>query len=107
MEFAGKIIHVTPLETIGEKQKRNLIIEEVKEGDYKNSVVVEFYWDKVALTTGYAEWDVVTVSINPRVREYNWKWYQTLSWWKITWNKSNPDAVAAPAPSTAVADFSF
>jgi hypothetical protein len=49
MDFEGKIIHISPVETLKNgKEKQSIVVEENKQ-DYPNSVVVSFMDAKVSL----------------------------------------------------------
>lgn len=102
MEFTGKIIFKGTPETFGENstQKLYIVLEEVTDREYKSSIAVEFYNDKIALIEPYNQGDVVKAFLNPRAREYNGRRYNGISCWKIeAQNGSAPAAAANNGPA--------
>lgn len=100
MQYEGKIVKILPLETIGQNntEKRTVILEENRESEYKGGLAFDLWWDKLSMLEGYNEGDIVTVSLNARVREYNGKRYNSISAWKIEKNTpQNGEEFVPPA----------
>ncbi len=99
MEFEGIVTVVWEEEKIWENQipKRTLVIEEETDREYKGSMAVEFFRDKVELLTDVNVWDKVRVGLNFRSREYNGRYFNTISGWRL-------DKVAAGAGGAASSD---
>lgn len=85
MEFEGNVIVVWEEEKIWENQipKRTLVIEEDTDREYKGSMAVEFFRDKAELLSDINVGDKVKVWLNFRSREYNWRYFNTISGWRI------------------------
>lgn len=87
MKFKGKVINKLSTETIStgwwEKTKQSVVLEEAVDKEYKGSIVIDFWGDRVQQLANVQVWDVIDVSINSKSREYNWRWYNSLTWWKI------------------------
>lgn len=98
MEFTGKIIFKSAPETFGENntQKLFVVLEEITDREYKASIAIEFYNDKIALIEPYNQGSVVKAFLNPRAREYNGRRYNGISCWKV---EAQNGSAAAPAPS--------
>ena len=52
-------------------------------GQYPEKLVVNFFGDNSDQLDSYAVGDIVTVSISFKSKEYDKKWYNHLSCWKI------------------------
>lgn len=91
-----KITHIIPTELVGEKQiaKAWLVLEEVKE-QHPNSLYVDIFGDKTEWLTNYNVWDIVEIEYNTKAREYNGKWYNSVSARQI--NKVNKETNVAPS----------
>lgn len=85
MDFTGKVLTKTPIESIGNQglTKQSLILEEIKEGQYKDSIMVEFFWEKCAMISELRSGDTVKVLFNPRAKEYNGRRYNSMNGWKV------------------------
>lgn len=99
MEFTGKIIFKGAPETFWENntQKLYVVLEEVTDREFKSSIAIEFYNDKIALIDPYNQWAIVKAFLNPRAREYNGRRYNGISCRKI---EAQNGATAAPSAST-------
>lgn len=85
MDFQGKIIFKSGMETVGQNamQKQAIVLEEVTDREIKGSLLVEQLGDKVNMLADYNIGDVVKVSLNTRAKEYNGRWYNSIGAWKI------------------------
>jgi hypothetical protein len=90
-----------PEELVGQNQlrKKAIVIEEMTDKDYKWSVVVDFFKDKCDILKGFKIWDEVKVWLNFRAKEYNGKWFNSISWWSINSESSNTVQVVPPQNS--------
>ena len=88
MQYEGKIVQILPIEKVGQNQteKRTVILEENRESEYKGGIAFDLWGEKMTIIDGHNVNDIVTVSLNSRVREYNGKWYNSISAWKIEGN---------------------
>ncbi len=116
MNYEGKIIQILAVETIStwwwDRQKQTIVLEENRESEYKWWVVVDFRWDKLSLISDLKVWDIVNVWLNSKAREYNGRWYNSITWWKIekqgwwtwSWPAVPPTATTwAAAPAAWIA----
>lgn len=86
MQFKGNIIYKWELLHVwaNSTAKQTIVLEEVTTKDQKDSLVIDFIWDaKVTLIANYNVWDVINVSFNSRASEYNGRYFQNLSGWKV------------------------
>ena len=53
MEFTGKVIYKGSKETVGQNgfEKLSMVLEEVTDKEYKASLMVEFFKDKIELVS--------------------------------------------------------
>jgi hypothetical protein len=81
--ITGVVHHVGPVETVGDKgfTKRLLVVR--TESQYDNLIPVELKKDKCALADGLKLGQSVTVHTNIGGREYNGKFYPSITGWKI------------------------
>lgn len=97
MEIQGNVTAVLPEESgtskSGNEWKKRCFVVETP-GQYPKSACLQLFGDKVADCPAVGE--SVAVSFDIDSREYNGRWYTTLSAWKVTHNDS-PAAVQAPA----------
>lgn len=103
MELTGNVKRIGQTNTYGSNgfTKRNLVIE--TEGDYPQTILIEFHKDNCEKLDGIAEGQQVTVGINLRGREWTSpegkvSYFNTLVGWKI-----DAQGGAAPAPAPAAA----
>lgn len=85
MDFTGKIIYKGNRESIGQNgfEKLSLVLEEISDKDYKSSLMIEFFKEKIDLAEGLKMGDTIKAYLNPRAKEYNGRWYNSVSCWKI------------------------
>lgn len=88
MEFYGKVIAITPIEKIGEKQteKLSVILEEVTDKEWKAGMAVDLFGEKVKLIDGVRVGDNITAHLNFKVNESKkeaGKYFNSISAWRI------------------------
>lgn len=85
MEFTGKIIYKGNREAIGQNgmEKLSLVLEEVTDKEYKASLMIEFFKDKIEMAEALNAGDTIKAYVNSRAREYNGRWYNSISCWKV------------------------
>jgi hypothetical protein len=93
MEVQGKIIEIGPIQEFGQNgfKKRLCVIE--TEGQYPQTLGIEFVQDKCSVLDNYKKDDDVIISINLRGRQYENKEFQQvyitdLQGWRIVKNGS-------------------
>lgn len=96
MQFTWKIVFIGDVETVGANNspKQTIVLEESNDKEYKSSVAVDLRSDKTSLLQSYSLGDFVTVSLNPKAREYNGKYYNSISCWKIEWSSQSSGKVS-------------
>ena len=97
MEFVGKIIFKGTKEMVGQNgtEKLTVVLEEISDREYKSSIAVEFYKDKIGLIEQHNEGAVVKAYLNPRAREYNGRRYNSIACWKLEMVSGSDTAPAA------------
>jgi len=86
MEITGNIKLIQDVESGTSKSgnewtKRNIVV--TTEGDYPQDIQIEFFGKSVQAIGNYNIGNPVKVSINLKGREYNGKYYTSVSGWKI------------------------
>jgi len=81
--LTGVIRHISATEKAGNTDhvKRSIVVE--TEGEHPDSVVVEAFNDKCKMLDGLAEGETVTIHFNLKAREWQGKWFQNVSLWKV------------------------
>lgn len=64
--------------------KKQLVIIESQDGDYKNDLVVQFFGDKVDLVSKLGVGEEKTFHFNLKSRKVNENWYTEATVWKIS-----------------------
>lgn len=84
MNIEGKITAVTDVTKVWKDDllKATIVVEE-DQWDYPKAVAVDLWWDKTEWVREYSVGDKVYVEFNCKVREYNDKWYNSISAWDI------------------------
>lgn len=85
MDFTGKIIYKGKRETIGQNgmEKLSLVLEEISDKDYKSSLMIECFKDKIDMVENLGVGDTIKAYVNPRAREYNGRRYNTVACRKV------------------------
>lgn len=93
------------VETIGENAtpKQTIVMEEVTDREYPASITLDFRRDKVELLANVTVGTVVKVGLNTRAREYNGRWYNSISAWRMD-VVADAGSSAAPATTDEVDD---
>ena len=97
MNFEGKITKKWTLQQVWKNNldKISLLLEEVNDKEYKASIKVDFLKDIAReVNENYKKWMHVSVDLNSRVSEYNWKYYNNITWWRI--NQTKTDEQSTP-----------
>lgn len=100
MQVEGRITHIGQTETIGEKgfTKRLLVIQ--TDSEYNNQLPVEFHKDKVNLLDALTIGSRVKIDINLGGREWNGKYFASITGWKIEAQAVAPSRVATTPMAT-------
>jgi hypothetical protein len=100
MQVEGKVAHIGQTQTVGSNgfTKRLLVVD--TGAQYDNLTPIEFKKDKVALLDKLQVGQSVTVSINLGGREYNGKYYPSITGWKIESQAVTPSRVATTPMAT-------
>ena len=85
MEFEGIVTILGEEEKIGQNEipKKTFVLEEDTDREYKGSMAVDVFNDKISLLDGVAIWDKVKVWLNFRSREYNGRYFNSISAWRL------------------------
>ena len=103
MTVTGTVHHIGPVETFSSGfTKRTLVVH--NNSEYDPLVPIEFKKDKGGLIDRLKVGQSVSVHINLGGREYNGKYFPSVTGWKIeTETQAAPVAVAAPVAAPPVA----
>lgn len=92
MEYKGKIHSIGNTQQITEKfRKRELIL--VEEGKYTQYICFTFTGDRTDLLDQFELGEEVKVTFGLQGREYNGKFYNTLSAYKVELVNSQPESL--------------
>ena len=83
MEVTGQIVVLNATEKVSDKFSKRLVVVKT-EGDYPQTIPVEFTQDKTAVLDKYSIGDNVTVEFNLRGNEFKGKYYVSLLCWKTS-----------------------
>jgi hypothetical protein len=85
MEFEGIITMMWVEETVwaNNLRKINFVLEEETDREFKSSMAIDVFGDRVDMMKDYKQWDKVKVGLNFRAREYNGRRFNGVSAWKI------------------------
>lgn len=99
MQYEGIVKAICQKEVIGnDLEKQTLVLEENTDREFKGSLAVDFFRDKIALLEGVKVGDVVTVQLNSRCNESKTqpgRYFNSITCWKLTAGQGAP-ASAAP-----------
>ena len=83
MQYQGFVKFIGPKETIGEGvDKQTIVLEENTDREYKGSIAVDFFRDKINLLADVNTWDLITVHLNARANESKnqpWRWFNSIT----------------------------
>ncbi len=85
MEFEGIITFLGKEEEVGQNGLRKLtfVLEEETDREYKTSMAIDLFNDKIDMIKEYNQGDKIKVWLNFRAREYNGRWFNSIGAWKI------------------------
>lgn len=85
MEFEWIITMMWVEETVWQNNLRKIsfVLEEESDKEFKSSISVDSFGDKVDMIKEFKQWDKVKVGLNFRAREYNGRRFNGISAWKI------------------------
>lgn len=70
MQYTGVVKFIGPRETIGEGvEKQTIVLEEITDREFKGSIAVDFFRDKINLLADINTGDAITVHLNARANE--------------------------------------
>ena len=87
MQYQGFVKFIGPKETIGEGvDKQTIVLEENTDREYKGSIAVDFFRDKINLLADVNTGDLITVHLNARANESKnqpGRWFNSVTCWRI------------------------
>lgn len=84
MEFEWIIKVIGEKEVINDKlSKLTFVLEESTDKEYKGSMAIEVFNDKIDLIKAFKVGDEVRAGLNFRSREYKWRYFNSISAWRI------------------------
>ncbi len=95
------ILPVTSGESNGRAWQRGGFVLEVQNGSYVDSVCFEQWTNNLSVLDGFNVGDHVVVSFNVRSREYQGRWFTSVSAWRMqrAGQSSEPRAAEAMPPT--------
>jgi len=86
-------------ETVWQNNSRKVtfVIEEETDREFKWSIAVDLWNDKVDLIKDFKQGDKVKAWLNFRAREYNGRWFNGVSAWRLDKADGSTTPKAAPA----------
>lgn len=96
MEYTGKVTFIWDRDFVGANnlEKITICLEEATEKEFKWSLSVDFFNDKIDLLNGVNVGDVITVHINTKTFEHKTipgKYFNSITVWKL--DKQKPTKV--------------
>lgn len=85
MEFEGIITYLGNEEEIGQNNLRKVtfVLEEETDREYKASMAIDLFNDRIDMIKEYKQGDKIKASLNFRAREYNGRYFNSIGAWKI------------------------
>lgn len=81
--ITGRIAVLKPTQVVSDKFSKQEVWLKT-EGEYPQTICLEFHNASMALLNGYSQGDNVTIDYNLRGKEWNDRCFNTLQAWKIT-----------------------
>ncbi|MDC0404382.1 DUF3127 domain-containing protein [Porticoccaceae bacterium] len=103
-ELSGKVKVIQDPQTFSSGFSKRELVVSVEDGNYTQDINFEFLKEKADLLNDLVVGEEVNVSFNIRGREYNGKYFNNLTAWrieKIANQVQVPTATAAPAPTVS------
>jgi hypothetical protein len=99
MQIEGTVRHVGQTESVGSNgfQKRLIVVETADK--YDNLCPIEFKKDKCALLDQVTVGQRVTVDVNIGGREYNGRYFPSITGWKVTVAERMQPTKMEPVPN--------
>ncbi len=84
MDFTGKITFIGTEEKVGQNETPKITFVVEEEGkEYPSSVAVDLRKDKIEELKSFKVGDSIKISMNFRAREYNGKYFNSISAWRL------------------------
>ncbi len=87
MQYQGFVKFIWETEVFGDNvEKKTIVLEENTDREYKGSIAVDFFRDKIALLDGVNEGDLITVYLNARANESKnqpGRWFNSITCWRL------------------------
>lgn len=87
MQYQGIVKFIGPKETISEGvDKQTIVLEENTDREYKGSIAVDFFRDKIALLNDINSGDLITVHLNCRANESKnqpGRYFNSITCWRV------------------------
>ncbi len=84
MDFTGKITFIGTEEKVWQNETPKLTFVVEEEGkEYPSSVAVDLRKEKIDEIKNFKIWDSIKISMNFRAREYNGRYFNSISAWRL------------------------
>ena len=94
MQYQGFVKFIGPRETIGEGvEKQTIVLEENTDREFKGSIAVDFFRDKINLLSDVNTGDLITVHLNARANESRnqpGRWFNSITCRRVEKSSTAP-----------------
>ena len=92
-EIQGKVKLLPDTQTVGSGFKKRELLLTTDDEKYPQDISIEFLQEKIELLDSITVGQIVTINFNIRGREYNGKYFNNLTGWKISTAESSQDSM--------------
>lgn len=103
-ELSGKVKVIQDPHTFASGFTKQELVVSVPDGNYTQDISIEFLKDKTDLLNGLKVGDEVTVFFNIRGREYNGRYFNNLTAWKLDRANDQPFVSTTQESKPAIPD---
>ncbi|MFC2495056.1 MAG: DUF3127 domain-containing protein [Candidatus Absconditicoccaceae bacterium] len=102
MQYQGFVKFIGPKETIGDGvEKQTIVLGENTDREFKGSIAVDFFRDKINLLSDVNTGDLITVHLNARANESRnqpGRWFNSITCWRVEKAGATPSASSDDLP---------
>ena len=106
MNFEWVITVIGNEETVWQNNLRKItfVMEELSEKEFKSSIAIDIFGDRVDMMKDFNVWDKVNAYLNFRAKESNNRWWNSISAWRL---ERLDGASTSSAPQSQSEDLPF
>lgn len=102
MQYQGFVRFIGPKETISDGvEKQMIVLEESTDREFKSSIAVDFFRDKIKLLSDVNTGDLITVHLNTKAiesRNQPGRWFNSITCWRVEKAGATPSASSDDLP---------